>query len=252
MMKKQIAVHLAVALGLGLASQAYAHVGSIADPLPSAVGTHGTAPCPAGTHLLFHRTSKENNDPHFLRPACFKDADAKMVQGALYRGEHGHPGAPVKGAPPAPGKGPAGAHRGHAGSQQDPLASSVAAKGKPPIPGCPAGTQVLWHRTTQANNDPKHLQPKCYPAAQIAALQHTAYRGEKPGAQHKGSVQDPLPSAVGAKGVPPHIACPQGWTGLYHRTTQPNNDPKFLRPACFNHADLNAVHAVLYKSEMHK
>lgn len=139
---------------------------------------------------------------------------------------------------------------GHAGTQADPLPSAQAAKGSQPVVGCAAGSTLLYHRTSQPNNNPQFLQPKCFAAAVVPAVQATNYKSEKPGAKHAGTQADPLPSAVASKGSTPATAsCAAGSTLLYHRTTQPNNNPQFLKPACYKDADVKTVQAVKYASE---
>jgi hypothetical protein len=139
---------------------------------------------------------------------------------------------------------------GHAGTPTDPLPAAQASKGTMPHAVCPPGAHELYHRTTQPNNDPKHLKAACYGPHELAAVQSAHYASEKPGAKHAGTVTDPLPAAVASKGTAPsHPSCAAGTHLLYHRTSQPNNDPKHLQPACYKEADLKAVQAAKYAGE---
>lgn len=139
---------------------------------------------------------------------------------------------------------------GHAGTQADPLPSAQAAKGSRPVAGCASGSTLLYHRTSQPNNNPQFLQPKCFAAAVLPVVQATNYAAEKPGAKHAGTQADPLPSSVASKGSAPATAsCAAGSTLLYHRTTQPNNNPQFLAPACYKDADVKTAQAALYNGE---
>ncbi len=101
---------LAVIVSFGLASQAFGHAGTQADPLPSAQTQYGQVPwanggCPTGFTKLYVRT-KTTNDPKTLRTFCFQNDFLPDRQAALYAGEAARAPAP-KVVTPSPKAAPA-------------------------------------------------------------------------------------------------------------------------------------------------